>query len=85
MPEILDETCGVLAEPDCASALADAIRAAILLDRGACRRRAEAVCDKERMVDAYEAIYRDLCGERARRALPPGHGRAAEPSLLGAD
>lgn len=60
IPAILDETCGVLAEPDDVGSLAQAIRGALLLDRSACRRRAERHCDARKMVDAYERLYRDV-------------------------
>ena len=65
IPGILDETCGVLAEPDDAESLAQAIRGALLLDRAACRRRAERHCDARRMVDAYERLYRELIDRHA--------------------
>lgn len=60
VPDILDASCGTLAEPDDVASLAGAIRAALALDRGDCRRRAETACDAERMVDAYEALYRAM-------------------------
>ncbi|WP_232493272.1 glycosyltransferase [Novosphingobium kaempferiae] len=56
--EIVDSSCGVLAEPDNAVALAAAGTAALALDRVACRRRAEVTCDATRMVGQYEALYR---------------------------
>jgi glycosyltransferase involved in cell wall biosynthesis len=60
VPDILDPSCGRLAEPDDIASLAAAIREALDLDRRDCRRRAELACDAVRMVDAYEAIYRDM-------------------------
>lgn len=60
IPEILDATCGALAEPGDVASLVEAIRRALVLDRAACRRRAEEYCDAGRMVDAYERLYRDL-------------------------
>lgn len=57
IPEILDPSCGVLATPDDVASLADAGRAALKLDRGACRARAERMCDATRMVESYEALY----------------------------
>ena len=57
IPEILDDTCGVLAKPDDVQSLAQAGLAALTLDRRACRARAEQICDAESMVDSYEALY----------------------------
>jgi glycosyltransferase involved in cell wall biosynthesis len=62
VPAILDATCGVLAEPDDVASLAQAARAAIGLERSACRARAESCCDAERMVDGYEALYEEMAG-----------------------
>lgn len=64
--EILDATCGALAEPDDVEDLARAVRRAMTLDRAACRRRAEQVCNAERMLDGYEAIYADLSSGQAQ-------------------
>ncbi|MDT8913014.1 glycosyltransferase [Amycolatopsis sp. PS_44_ISF1] len=60
LPEVLDEHTGVLAAPDDVAGLAVAITAAATLDRAAARRRAEATCSVERMVDGYVEIYREL-------------------------
>jgi glycosyltransferase involved in cell wall biosynthesis len=60
IPEILDASCGVLATPDDIAALACAARQALSLDRRACRKRAERVCNASRMIDAYEALYHRL-------------------------
>jgi len=60
LPEVLDEHCGVLAAPDDVAGLAAAITRAASLDRGAARRRAEAVCSVDRMVDGYVRVYREL-------------------------
>ncbi len=57
IPEILDETCGVLAVPDDVRSLAQAAQAALSLKREDCRRRAEQTCDARRMIDSYEALY----------------------------
>jgi glycosyltransferase involved in cell wall biosynthesis len=62
LPEILDETCGVLAPPDDVDALAEAIHAAALLDRHAARRRAERTCSIETMITGYERFYDELVG-----------------------
>jgi glycosyltransferase involved in cell wall biosynthesis len=80
IPGILDATCGVLAEPDDAGSLARAIRAALLLDRAACRRRAERHCDARRMVDAYERLYRDVIARHASFDEAAGDGHAVAVS-----
>jgi glycosyltransferase involved in cell wall biosynthesis len=70
IPDILDASCGVLAVPDDVESLARSALAALTLDRRACRRRAEQVCDAGRMIDAYEALYRRLvAGGDARLRL----------------
>jgi glycosyltransferase involved in cell wall biosynthesis len=60
VPALLREDCGVLAEPDDVASLAAAAIAATRLSRRACRAYAERHCDAERMVDRYEAVYREL-------------------------
>jgi glycosyltransferase involved in cell wall biosynthesis len=60
IPALLNKDCGVLAEPDDASSLASAALAASLLNRSNCRANAERYCDADRMVDEYEALYRQL-------------------------
>ena len=65
IPEILTPDCGVLAEPGDVASLAEATRRALTLDRRACRARAEAVCDAEVMIDAYEALYRRCVSDQA--------------------
>lgn len=57
IPEILDPLSGVLATPGDVRSLADAARRAQGLARTDCRRRAEAVCNAEVMVDGYEDAY----------------------------
>lgn len=57
IPEILDESCGVLATPDDVASLAAAVRGAMRLSRYDCRRRAEQTCDARRMIESYEALY----------------------------
>jgi glycosyltransferase involved in cell wall biosynthesis len=76
IPEILDATCGVLATPDDVASLAQAARSALMLDRAACRKRAEQMCDADRMVDRYEALYRrqiDQMTSAARMERPSIH------------
>ncbi|RVT42284.1 glycosyltransferase family 4 protein [Sphingobium algorifonticola] len=60
IPEIVNDSCGVLAKPDDVRSLAEAGRAALSLDRHACRTRAEEICDARRMVDSYENLYRRM-------------------------
>lgn len=65
IPEILTPDCGVLAEPGDVASLAEATRTALTLDRSVCRDRAEADCDAEVMIDAYEALYRRCLSDQA--------------------
>jgi len=58
LPELLTEETGLLAPPDDVDALAALIPRAAGLSRAACRARAEAQCDVNRMVERYEALYR---------------------------
>lgn len=76
IPEILDDSCGVLSLPDDVDSLARAALQALSLDRHDCRRRAEAVCDANRMIDAYEALYHRMTtsGGKGLRLV----GKAAE-------
>lgn len=60
VPALLSPDCGVIAEPDDVASLASAALAASVLDRSACRAHAEQYCDAQRMVDEYEALYRQL-------------------------
>ena len=60
LPELLDDSCGVLVAPGDVDALAGAIRAAAHLDRAAARRHAVRTCSVETMVDGYERIYHEL-------------------------
>jgi glycosyltransferase involved in cell wall biosynthesis len=71
VPDILDQACGVIAEPDDVASLAQAALAAVQLDRRACRARAESTCDADRMVDRYEALYEEMMPHRQlRRTMP---------------
>jgi len=90
IPEILDPTCGVLAIPDDVDSLARSALAALALDRRACRRRAELVCDARRMIDAYEALYYRLAaqGDMKLRVVRSGDDERlavapALPSFMG--
>lgn len=60
IPALLDESCGTLARADDVASLADAARRAVLLDRRACRLRAEAICDADVMIDRYEDLYEEM-------------------------
>jgi glycosyltransferase involved in cell wall biosynthesis len=60
IPEILDERCGRLAEPDDIAGLARAATEAMRLRREDCRRRAENSCSLDAMVRRYEALYFEL-------------------------
>lgn len=65
--EIVDPVSGVLVDPDpvgLAARGADAVHAAVLLDRRACRRRAERDCSIERMLTQYLARYESLATGR---------------------
>jgi len=79
IPEILDGTCGVLAVPDDIDSLANATLTALSLDRRACRKRAERVCNASRMIDAYEALYLRLTihGKSTLKLVDSG---AADPT-----
>ncbi len=57
IPDILDETSGVLAVADDPVDLGRALARAIRLDRHDCRRRAEHLFDADTMTDRYEAMY----------------------------
>ena len=70
MPDILDGTCGRLADPDDVQSLAGAIRSAAGLSRRACRDRAEALYDAEEMFERYFAIYEEVIARASERALP---------------
>ncbi|MBE7190373.1 glycosyltransferase [Jatrophihabitans endophyticus] len=59
IPEVVDDRCAALAEPDDVDSLAAAIDAAVRLDRRAARRRAERHCSVDTMVDRYEDLLFD--------------------------
>lgn len=58
--EILTPDCGVLAPAGDVQALARLVPAAMGLDRGAARRRAEEFCSLDRTADAYTALYEEV-------------------------
>lgn len=82
IPDILDASCGVLAVPDDVGSLARSTLAALSLDRWACRYRAERVCNADRMIDAYEALYRRLAAGGDARLRLVGTGENSMPSTL---
>jgi len=82
IPELLDESSGVLAVPGDVGALADAALLAAGLSRLACRRRAESVCDSRAMIDAYERLYHSLLQDHSRpsfREAAPGDVQTIAP------
>ncbi|MFF0547134.1 glycosyltransferase family 4 protein [Nocardia thailandica] len=69
IPEILDATCGRLAEPGDVDGLAATVEEVCGLDRAAVRARAVAHCGHDPMVEAYLRRYRHLiAADRAGRA-----------------
>ena len=60
LPELLDDSCGVLVEPGDIPELASAIDRAALLDRRAARSHAVRTCSIDTMVDGYEQLYTGL-------------------------
>jgi glycosyltransferase involved in cell wall biosynthesis len=78
IPEILSDSCGVLAQPDDVAALAHAAIQAIALPRAAARRRAEQICDADRMVDAYAALYRTMAETMRISDRPIRHRASVE-------
>lgn len=65
MPEILDASCGRLAEADDAADLARAIRGAAALQRRDARHRVEAHFNADTMTARYEAVYAEMLGQAA--------------------
>ena len=70
VPDVLDAGSGTLAAPGDVAALAGSIRAAMSLDRSVVRARAEEICDVQKMVDAYVALYRDVGSQPASGSAP---------------
>ena len=60
LPELLDEQCAVLVEPDDVEALAAGLLAAARLSRAAARAHAVAHCSQDRMIEQYEDLYREV-------------------------
>jgi len=78
LPEILDRTCGRLARADDVRDLARAIRAAMTLDRRACRNRAETLFDAATMTRRYEDLYRRLLARAAGPDAIPSSASLAD-------
>ncbi|GGB65735.1 glycosyltransferase [Blastomonas aquatica] len=77
IPEIIDAGSGVLATPGDAGSLALATLAAMRLDRRACRARAFAICDAEKMIDGYEGMYAHMIERMQAQVLAPRAGAIA--------
>ncbi len=60
LPELLDEHCAVLVEPDDVNALAAAMHVAVRLSRDTARAHALAHCSQDVMIDRYESLYAEL-------------------------
>jgi glycosyltransferase involved in cell wall biosynthesis len=60
LPELLDDWCAVLVEPDDVEALAAALLAAARLPRAAGRAHAVAHCSQDQMIGRYEDLYREV-------------------------
>jgi glycosyltransferase involved in cell wall biosynthesis len=65
LPEVVDDTCAILVAPDDTKALAAAVGRHASLSRQASRSRAERHCPADRMIDAYEQLYRSLVAAQA--------------------
>lgn len=63
LPEIVVAGVGALAEPDDVGSLSTAIKEAGMSDRSQVRRHAEQHLSADRMVSAYEHLYRRVCSE----------------------
>lgn len=75
--EVVDPSCGVLAEADDASDLGAAALRAETLDRSAARNRAERHCDVETMISAYESLYRRIAASNDQGEAVPAEMAAA--------
>lgn len=60
LPELLDDRCAVLVEPDNVEALSAALLAAARLPRAAARAHAVAHCSQDQMIGRYEDLYREV-------------------------
>jgi len=82
VPDLLDESCGVLVEPNDVQGLAAAALSAQHLDRPACRRRALSIGDGRVMIGRYEDLYRDMLRLHPRTQRHIAHRSLLVPSLL---
>lgn len=76
LPDIIDATCGALAQADDVQGLAAAINRCLRVDRHACRVRAELCYDADIMVDRYEAVYRAALSSSPLREVGLGDASA---------
>jgi glycosyltransferase involved in cell wall biosynthesis len=60
LPELLDDRCAVLVEPDDVEALSAALLAVTRLPRAAARAHAAARCSQDQMIGQYEDLYREV-------------------------
>jgi glycosyltransferase involved in cell wall biosynthesis len=60
LPELLDDRCAVLVEPDDVGALSAGLLTAARLPRAAARAHAAARCSQDQMIAQYEALYREV-------------------------
>jgi glycosyltransferase involved in cell wall biosynthesis len=60
LPELLDDRCAVLVEPDDIQALCAGLPAAARLSRAAARAHAAARCSQDQMIAQYEDLYREV-------------------------
>jgi glycosyltransferase involved in cell wall biosynthesis len=60
LPELLDDRCAVLVEPDDVEALSAALFAAARLPRAAARAHAAAYCSQDQMIGQYEELYYEV-------------------------
>lgn len=88
IPEVMgDRRLGRLVAPGDVSAMADAIPAAVRLDRAQVRRHAVQHLSHEHMVDRYDGLYRELIGsltqtpEVSRWASPISANAESQPSI----
>ncbi len=76
--EVVGEA-GCLAPADDAAGLAEALRRAMAIPRRVPRARVEARFTRDRMIDAYEALYDRAIAARDRPATPPRYSATALP------
>jgi glycosyltransferase involved in cell wall biosynthesis len=60
LPELLDDRCAVLVEPDDVQELSAGLLAAARLPRAAARAHAAAHCSQDQMIGQYEDLYREV-------------------------